>query len=157
MSLVNCINLIKHLHLSSYDTFRNALLKFIKPIERKIFKIHDHGIKILNKTEISHLHEHKFRHAFKGFLNPLCSCSIEAETTTPTSDSNIVCQRVMLTRSFVFVNLLKVSFYPFKELVLYFILLWDFFFDYNFDFYISSIQIKYISSRAKPGKNIQNF
>ena len=82
MSLVNCINLIKHLHLSSYDMFRNALLKFIKPIERKIFKIHDHGIKILNKTEISHLHEHKFRHAFKGFLNPLCSCSIEAETTT---------------------------------------------------------------------------
>ena len=90
-------------------------------------------------------------------LNSPSSCSIEAETTTPTSDSNIVCQRVMLTRSFVFVHLLKVSFYPFKELVLYFILLWDFFFDYNFDFYISSIQIKYISSRAKPGKNIQNF
>ena len=29
----------------------------------------------------SHLRGHKFRHGFKDKLNPLCSCSIEAETT----------------------------------------------------------------------------
>ena len=30
----------------------------------------------------SHLHKHKFRHDFKDTLNPLCPCSIKAETTT---------------------------------------------------------------------------
>ena len=30
----------------------------------------------------SHLRQHKFRHGFKDTLNPFCSCSIEAETTT---------------------------------------------------------------------------
>ena len=30
----------------------------------------------------SHLRKHKFRHGFKDVLNPLCYCSIEAETTT---------------------------------------------------------------------------
>ena len=30
---------------------------------------------------LSQLREHKFRHDFEGTLNPLCSCSIEAETT----------------------------------------------------------------------------
>ena len=30
----------------------------------------------------SHLPEHKFRHDFKGTLNPLCYCSIKTETTT---------------------------------------------------------------------------
>ena len=29
----------------------------------------------------SHLREHKFRHDVKDTLNPLCSCSTEAETT----------------------------------------------------------------------------
>ena len=29
---------------------------------------------------LSHLSEHKFRHGFKDTLNPLCSCSIEAES-----------------------------------------------------------------------------
>ena len=29
----------------------------------------------------SHLREYKFRHGFKDILNPLCPCSIEAETT----------------------------------------------------------------------------
>ena len=30
----------------------------------------------------SHHREHKFRHSFKGTLNPLSSCGIEAEITT---------------------------------------------------------------------------
>ena len=34
------------------------------------------------RLSFSHLHEHKFRHGFKDTLNPLCSCSIEAKTTT---------------------------------------------------------------------------
>ena len=34
------------------------------------------------RLSFSHLHEHKFRQGFKDTLNPLCSCSIEATTTT---------------------------------------------------------------------------
>ena len=55
---------------SSYNILCNALLKFIRPVERNIF------------TFTFHLHEHKFRHNFKDTLNPMCSCNIEAESTT---------------------------------------------------------------------------
>ena len=34
------------------------------------------------RLDFSHLCEHKFRNGFKDASNPLCSCSIEAETTT---------------------------------------------------------------------------
>ena len=30
----------------------------------------------------SHLNEHKFRHDFRDFLNPLCECKLEPETTS---------------------------------------------------------------------------
>ena len=30
----------------------------------------------------SHLREHKFKHNFRDTLNPLCSCSIEVESTS---------------------------------------------------------------------------
>ena len=63
----------------------NAFLKLIGPVERKIFNINDPlGIKMLTRLilSISHLREHKFRGGFKDTLNPLCSCSIGAETAT---------------------------------------------------------------------------
>ena len=68
----------------SYDSFRKALLNFIRSSENKIFNIHDQVcIELLTKLrlEFSHLREHKFRHNFGDTLNPLCSCSIEAKTT----------------------------------------------------------------------------
>ena len=68
-----------------YDSiFRKALLNFIRPSENKIFNIHDQvGIKLLTRLRLgfSHLREHKLRHNFEDTLNPLCSCSIETETT----------------------------------------------------------------------------
>ena len=69
---------------SNYDIFCNALLKFIRPVERKVFNINvPYGIKIIARLRLgfSHLYEHKFRHGFKDTLNPLWSCSTEAETT----------------------------------------------------------------------------
>ena len=57
----------------------------------------------------------------------------------------------MFTLSFLFIVLVKVLFYLFKELVLRVILrisLRDFFYDYNFNFYVAPIQIKYVSGRA---------
>ena len=68
---------------SSY--FVMHLLKFIRPVQRKIFNIDDSvGIKLSIRLQLgfSHLRQHQFRHDFRGILNPLCPCSIEAETTT---------------------------------------------------------------------------
>ena len=67
-----------------YESFRKALLNVVRPSENKISNIHDQvGIKLLTRLRLglSHLREHKFRHNFEDTLNPLCSCSIEAETT----------------------------------------------------------------------------
>ena len=70
---------------SNYQNFHNELLKFTKPIERKVFNINNpFRITMLTRLRLgfSHLREQKFRNRFKDTLNPLCSCSIEAETTT---------------------------------------------------------------------------
>ena len=49
-----------------------------------MFNINDSvGVKLLTRLRLgfTHFHEHKFRHGFRDILNPLCHCSIEAETT----------------------------------------------------------------------------
>ena len=69
---------------ASYNLFRNTLLKFIRPAQRKKFDINDSvGVKLLTRSRLgfSHLREYNFRHGFRDILNPLCPCSIEAETT----------------------------------------------------------------------------
>ena len=68
----------------TYASFRKMLLKFIRPIENSTYKIYDPlGIKLLTRLRLgfSHLSEHKFRHNFADSLNPLCSCSLETEST----------------------------------------------------------------------------
>ena len=53
-------------------------------MENKTFSIYDPlGIKLLNRLRVdsSHLNEHKLRHNFADTLNPLCSCSLETEST----------------------------------------------------------------------------
>ena len=69
---------------ASYNLFRNTLLQFIMPAQKKTLNINDSvGVKLLTRLRLgfSHFHEHKFRHGFRDILNPLCPCSIEAETT----------------------------------------------------------------------------
>ena len=68
----------------SFLIFRNSLLKIGRPMQNSIYNIHDPvGIKYLTRLRLglSHLNEHKFRHNFQDCLNPLCSCSLEVETT----------------------------------------------------------------------------
>ena len=68
----------------SFLKFRNSLLKIGRPMQNSIYNIHDPvGIKYLTRLRLglSHLNEHKFRHNFQDCLNPLCSCSLEVETT----------------------------------------------------------------------------
>ena len=64
--------------------FRNSLLKIGRPMQNSIYNIHEPvGIKYLTRLRLglSHLNEHKFRNSFQDCLNPLCSCSLEVETT----------------------------------------------------------------------------
>ena len=65
--------------------FRKLLLSFNKPICSSLFSFHHPvGVKLLVRLRLgfSHLREHKFRHNFHDTLNPLCSCSLEPETTS---------------------------------------------------------------------------
>ena len=67
-----------------YQKFRKSLLSFIKPTCSSLFSVHHPvGVKLLARLRlgVSHLREHKFRHNFHDTLNPLCSCSLEPETT----------------------------------------------------------------------------
>ena len=53
-------------------------------MENKTFSIYNPlGIQLLNRLRVdfSHLNEHKLRRNFAYTLNPLCSCSLETETT----------------------------------------------------------------------------
>ena len=68
----------------SVSKFKKGLHAFIPPKMCPVYKIHDPlGLKLLTRLRVnfSHLREHKFRHNFLDALNPLCSCSLEFEST----------------------------------------------------------------------------
>ena len=70
---------------TSYNVFKNSILKFIRPSPNKIFQCHNpKGIKLVTRLRLglSHLREHKFKDSFKDTLNPLCSCGIDIKTTS---------------------------------------------------------------------------
>ena len=69
----------------SYNIFRKSLLNFIWPGASKVYNVNDSiGIELITRLRLgfSYLREHKFKHNFQNTLNPLCSCSIEAESTS---------------------------------------------------------------------------
>ena len=71
--------------LKKISLFKNALLRFIRPSSADVFNVNDPtGLKLLTRLRLnlSHLNEHKFNHNFNDTLNPLCSCSLEPESTT---------------------------------------------------------------------------
>ena len=66
-------------------TFRNALIKIVRPIPEPIYNVHNPvGLKLLTRLRLglSHLNQHKFNHNFRDCLNPLCSCSLEGESVS---------------------------------------------------------------------------
>ena len=53
-------------------TFRNALIKFGRPIPKPIYNVHNPvGLKLLTRLRLglSHLNQHKFSHNFQDCLN----------------------------------------------------------------------------------------
>ena len=69
----------------SCNIFPRSLSNFIPPSPSKVYNINDTiGIKLITRLRLglSHLQEDKFKHNFQDTVNPLCSCSIEAESTS---------------------------------------------------------------------------
>ena len=69
----------------SNSIFKSKLLSFIRQVQTNIYNIFDpKGLTFLTRLRLglSHLNEHRFRHNFQYFLNPLCSCSLEIEDTS---------------------------------------------------------------------------
>ena len=70
---------------ASVSIFKKGLLAFIRPNQCYIYNIIDPpGLKLLTRLRVnlSHLREDKFHHNFLDTLNPLCSCSLEIESTS---------------------------------------------------------------------------
>ena len=87
----------------SYSPFKKSLLKCTRTIPNSVFSVADiYGIKLLTRLHVglSHLREHKFRHNLQDTINPLCSCSLEIEST---SHFFLRCQNFITPRS----NLIK--------------------------------------------------
>ena len=79
----------------SYSIFKKSLLKSIRLIPNSVFGVANiYGIKLLTRLRVglSHLREHKFKHNFQDTINPLCSCSLEIEST---SNFFLRCQNFM--------------------------------------------------------------
>ena len=69
---------------SPCDIFKNLILRFIRPEPNKISSTQNfNGLKLLTRMRLglSHLADHKFRYSFQDWLNRICSCGQEIETT----------------------------------------------------------------------------
>ena len=69
---------------TSLDTFKSRLLRFVRPLENRVFTCHNPiGIKYLTRIRLgfSHLRYHKFKHGFLDAIDPLCSCITGIENT----------------------------------------------------------------------------
>ena len=69
----------------SAGIFKSNILRFTKPTPRSFFNCYIHkGIRLMTRLclELSHLLEHKFNDNFQNCINPLCSCSIDIESTS---------------------------------------------------------------------------
>ena len=76
---------IKITNIKSRNTFKSSLLSFIRPLHCYTFGIHDFiGLQLLARLwkGPSHLNEHKLKHIFCDFFNPLCACNLKPETTS---------------------------------------------------------------------------
>ena len=69
----------------TYGTFKNTILKFIRPSHNSVFECHNpYEIKFLTRLclGLSHLREHRYKHSFQDSLKPLCKRGAEAESTS---------------------------------------------------------------------------
>ena len=68
----------------TYNVFRKHLCKSIWLLSNPIYNIYDPlGICLLTRLRLglSHLNKHRFNHNFNNCINPLCTCTLEIEST----------------------------------------------------------------------------
>ena len=68
----------------SFNIFRAILIKIIWSIPNSVFGIFNPlGLKLITRLRLglSHLNEHRFKHNFNDCINPLCTCSLDIEST----------------------------------------------------------------------------
>ena len=73
-----------NIRASSFNIFRANLIKIIRPIPNSVFGIFNPlGLKLITRLRLglSHLNEHRFKHNFNDCINPLCTCSLDIEST----------------------------------------------------------------------------
>ena len=73
------------IHKSTYSVCRQYLLKVIRPQPSATFNVCNFvGLRILTRLRLglSHLNEHRFNHNSQNCINPLCTCSLEVESTS---------------------------------------------------------------------------
>ena len=61
-------------NVTSLIDFKKNILSFIRPKANSVFVTRI-------RLGLSHLREHKFKHSFQDSINPLCSCSLDVEST----------------------------------------------------------------------------
>ena len=70
--------------VKSFTDFKKNILSFIRPKANSVFNCNSSkGLKFVTRLclGLSHLREHKFKHSFQDSINPLCSCSLDVEST----------------------------------------------------------------------------
>ena len=76
---------IIHIYLfENPSIFKKCILKFIRTSPSSTHNwFNTKGIKYLTRLrlELSHLHEHIFKHGFLDSLNSICNCGLDIETT----------------------------------------------------------------------------
>ena len=69
----------------SISVFKSKLLSFISPVQSNIcsiFELQELKIRTRLLLDLSHLNEHRSLNNFQGYMNPLCSWSLEIEDTS---------------------------------------------------------------------------
>ena len=70
--------------VKSFTDFKKNILSFIRPKANSVFNCNSpKELKFITRLRLglSHLREHKFKHSFQDSVNPLCSCSLDVEST----------------------------------------------------------------------------
>ena len=76
--------IIEHRELHFISIFKSNVLKFIRSKPNKVYYCHKpKEIKLLTRLRLclNHFRESKLKHSFQEWLNPLCLCDNEIETS----------------------------------------------------------------------------
>ena len=102
------------------------MLKSIQPWSKPMYNIHNpSGMRLLTRLRLglSRLSEHKFNHNFEDCMSPLCTCTLEIESTTNfffhCHFYKNIHKTLLVILKVINVNILKLSETAYTDLLLY--------------------------------------